>query len=82
MLVAVSAAAAIAGGRLYVDGALKGSRSWTGSAGAPATTQPVSAGFYPGVGKRGYLRGAVDDVRIYGRALGAGEVLQLYNGLP
>ena len=58
------------GAQLYVDGAPKASRAWTGSAGAPTTTQPVHVGHYPGAfGGAEYFPGAIDDVRIYGRAL-------------
>ena len=72
-----------AGGRLYVDGALKGSRAWTGAAGPPTTTRTLGIGVYPGgPGGDGYLPGAVDEVQVYGRALGAGEVLQLFNARP
>ncbi|MBI2116976.1 MAG: hypothetical protein HYT85_18115 [candidate division NC10 bacterium] len=36
------------GGRLYVDGLLKGSLAWTGTAGPPSTTQPIHLAHYPG----------------------------------
>jgi concanavalin A-like lectin/glucanase superfamily protein/Big-like domain-containing protein len=70
------------GGRLYVDGAQKGSRAWTGLPGKATTAQDVHLGHYPGVSGTPYLPGAVDEVRIYSRALSASEVLQLYQGQP
>jgi hypothetical protein len=72
-----------AGGRLYVDGAQKGTRAWTGSAGAVTTTQEIQLGHYPG-GSEGtaFVPGAVDELQVYNRALTAAEVLQLYNALP
>lgn len=67
-----------AGGRLYVDGALQANLGWTGSPGAPSTTQPLRIGDYPGVsGGAAYFPGLLDDVRIYDRALTAAEVLGL-----
>jgi hypothetical protein len=70
------------GGRLYVDGIQKGSRSWTGLPGRPTTAQDVHLGHYPGASGTPYLPGAIDALRIYSRALSASEVLQLYNGQP
>lgn len=67
-----------AGGRLYVDGAQRASVAWTGTTGATSTTQPVSVAFYPGSAGNQYLAGAIDDVRIYNRALNSPEVSQLY----
>ena len=69
-----------AGGRLYVDGLEKGSLGWTGTAGAPTTTQPVQLGHYPGAfGGAEYFAGSLDDVRIYNGTLSATEILALYN---
>lgn len=66
------------GGRLYVDGALKAGLPWTGTAGAPTTLQPVHIAHYPGAfAGAEYFPGALDDVRIYNRALGAEEILAL-----
>jgi len=67
-----------AGGGLYVDGVLKGSQPWMGTAGAPTTTQDVRLGHYPGATGGGYLPGLVDEVRIYDRALTAAEVSLLF----
>jgi beta-galactosidase len=63
------------GGRLYVDGAQKGSQPWTGLAGPVSTVQEVELGQYPGVLG---MPGAVDELRLYNRALSASEVLQLF----
>src|SRR5258708_23214469 len=67
-------------GLLYVDGLAKGvAQPWTGQSGAPTTVQDVQLGHYPGVaGGLEYLAGAVDELRIYGQALSASDVLQVY----
>lgn len=70
-----------AGGRLYVDGVFRASRSWTGSSGPPTTATDLRLGNYPVVSGT-YLAGAIDGLRIYNRALSASEVLQLYLGQP
>jgi hypothetical protein len=62
-----------AGGRLYVDGAQKATRAWTGTPGAPSTAQEIRLGNYGA-----YLPGAVDELLVYNRALTAAEVLQIY----
>lgn len=67
-----------AGGRLYVDAVLKASRGWTGTPGAPTTTQDLRAGHYPGV-NGAYMPGSVDDIQIHDRAFTAAEVAALYN---
>jgi hypothetical protein len=70
------------GGRLYLDGIQKASQPWTGVAGSPTTVQEVGLGHYPGATGGGFLAGAVDELRLYNRALNAAEVLQLFTGLP
>jgi len=64
------------GGKLYLDGALVGQSSWTGSAGAPVTSQPLEIGryvssaapfVYPFVGD-------IDEVTVWNRSLDAREV--------
>ena len=67
------------GARLYVDGALRASRGWTGTPGPATTLQPVTFAAYPGIAGT-TLAGALDDVRIYGRALGTSEIASLANG--
>jgi len=70
-----------AGGRLYVDGVLKATQPWTGVPGATSTTQPLGLGVYPdSTGPNNYFPGSLDDVRIYERALSAGEVQALALG--
>ena len=71
------------GGRLYVDGALKASRAWTGAAGAPTTTREMRLGHYQGgSSSTAYLPGAVGELQVYNRALSADEVLALYDIPP
>jgi len=65
------------GGRLYVDGNLRATQVWTGTPGPTVTTQPLNFGVYPGAAGGPYFAGALDDVRIYNRALSAQEVLAL-----
>jgi hypothetical protein len=66
-----------AGGRMYLDGVLRSSRVWTGTPGATVTTQALSLALYPGAATP-YLPGALDDVRLYGRALSPTEVTSLF----
>jgi hypothetical protein len=42
----------------------------------------VSLGRYPGADGGGFMAGAVDDVRIYSRALSAQEIVDLYTSMP
>lgn len=71
------------GGTFYVDGTEKGQRAWTGTAGPVTSIEPVHLGHYPGAtAGTEYLPGAVDDVRLYSRALTAAEVAQLYAQAP
>jgi serine protease len=58
-------------GKLYVDGALKASKSWIGTAGAPTTTRPINIGRYP---PTGFFSGRIDDVHLFNRAISASEV--------
>jgi hypothetical protein len=68
-----------AGGRLYVDGDLRASQAWTGAPGAATTAASLSFARYPGVAAP-HLPGALDDVRLYSRALNADEIFGLYSG--
>jgi hypothetical protein len=71
------------GGRLYVDGAPKASRPWTGGPGPASTTQEVALGHYAGASSPAFVAGTVDELRLYGRALVGEEVRQLYAaGVP
>ena len=61
--------------RLYVDGAMQDSVT---HAGRRHATEPIY------IGRKGtpescfFTRGAIDDVRVYNRALGSGEISELY----
>jgi hypothetical protein len=65
-----------AGGRLFVDGTLRMTQSWTGTPGATTTTQSLRLAQYPGTAAA-FLPGRIDDVRIYNRALSAADVSSL-----
>jgi hypothetical protein len=67
------------GGRIYVDGVQRASRGWTGTSGAPNSGQPITIG--DDGGTSGFFAGTIDDLRIYGRALSAGEVSGLYGSV-
>lgn len=57
------------GGRLYVDGQLRASRAWTGSAGACSTTTPLMIGRYPGTPFNGHFLGEIDEVKIWSASI-------------
>jgi hypothetical protein len=61
-----------AGGKIYVDGLLKGTRAWTGSPGATTQTDRLSIGFYDQ-----YFSGSIDEARIYKITLTADEIVTL-----
>ncbi len=68
------------GGKLYVDGNMNASRSWTGSVGACTTTQPMQFGNYPGsIVKKGTFQGQLDEVRIWKKALTSKELQAVAN---
>ncbi len=60
---------------LYLNGVADGSGT-LGRAGQ--SNQTVAIGKY-GAGSTGYFQGAIDDVRVYNRALSADEIKQMYN---
>ena len=66
------------GGTLFVDGAIKATRSWTGTPGPTTTTVPLSFASYPATNTP-YLAGSLDEVRVYRRALPPAEVKALYD---
>jgi hypothetical protein len=66
------------GSKLYLDGALIGSSPWTGTAQATTSTQDLLIGNMP-TSSSNYYQGLIDDVRVYNRALTAGQVTDLYN---
>ena len=62
--------------KLYIDGSLANSMSFSGTNAGMDTT--MGAIGQSGLNDR-YFQGKIDDVRVYNRALSAGEVKQLYN---
>src|SRR6185436_6179375 len=63
------------GGALYVDGALRANRTWTGTPGPPTTGTSLRIGRY--LGSAQYFAGAIDDVTIWNQGLRAGEIQTL-----
>ncbi len=65
------------GKRIYINGALDNSGSYTT---AYTVSQPVYIGYSPRFGDQNdqYFKGLIDDVRIYNRALSATEIAQFY----
>lgn len=61
--------------RLYVDGALQDAVTHTGRTHA---AEPIYVGRKGTPEPHFFTRGAIDDVRLYGRALGSGEIVALY----
>ena len=51
------------GGKLYVDGALAGSRAWTGTPDAATTTQPLTLG--ASASGAAYFSGQIDEIRVW-----------------
>jgi hypothetical protein len=67
--------------RFYVDGALQASKTGTfSSSGASMYVSTYVSANRP-AGVNAYLKGLIDDVRAYKRALAAGEVSLLYNAV-
>jgi sugar lactone lactonase YvrE len=64
------------GGRLYLDGVLKSSLPWTGTAGAVTTAQPLSLGLYPG---DSFFTGQLDEVSVWNTALSADQIQAAMN---
>lgn len=65
-----------AGGRLYLDGVLKSSLPWTGTAGPVTTTLPVSLAIYQG---SGFWNGQLDDVSIWNTSLNTAQIQAAMN---
>ncbi len=55
------------GGKLYVNGALRDFRPWTGTPAQATTTQELSLGRYPGGGN--FFNGTLDEVSVWNVAL-------------
>jgi len=62
---------------LYIDGQVVTQQTASGQ--IPVTADPLAIGFRPAANVFYYFQGIIDDVRIYGRALSASEIVQLYN---
>ena len=63
------------GGKLYVNGGLRDSRVWTGTAGAPTTAQEMRLGRY----ENNYFRGSMDEVSIWSVALSSNAIVNAMN---
>ncbi len=63
------------GGKLYVNGVLRDSRAWTGTAGAPTTTQEMRLGR----SDNNFFRGAMDEVSIWNVALSQSAIAGAMN---
>ena len=59
------------GGRLYLDGVLKSSSPWAGTAGACTTAQPLEFGIYPG---DSCFLGKVDEVSIWNTSMTVSQI--------
>ncbi len=66
----------LTGGALYVDGNLRASQGWTGQAGPPTSTDSLLMGKYSvsSAPLTNSFQGQIDEVTLWNRALGAGEV--------
>jgi 1,4-alpha-glucan branching enzyme len=62
---------------LYVDGQIVTQQTASGQ--MPVTADPLAIGFRPGANIFHYFNGIIDDVRIYGSALSAAGITQVYN---
>ncbi len=64
---------------LYIDGQLATQQVASGA--VPVTTDPLAIGNLPGNSSptHDFFQGNIDDVRIYGSALSAAQITQLYN---
>jgi len=70
--------------KLYIDGTLETSQSVTFtnaaySQAAPASDDTIGANQF---GDDDFIDGVIDDVRIYNKALSAGEIADLFNAVP
>jgi hypothetical protein len=59
------------GGRLYLDGVLKSSLPWSGTAGPVTTTEPLTFGLYPG---DSFFAGQVDEVSLWNASLSSNQI--------
>jgi len=63
------------GASVYIDGTSIGTTAWTGTAGAPTTTNSLLSGLYASA----YYTGSLDEVGVWPRALSGAEITDLYN---
>ncbi len=64
------------GAILYINASSVGTRAWTGTPGAPTTTQELTIGEYP---PNGFFGGKIATSQIYNRALSTAEITQNFN---
>ena len=64
------------GAILYINASSVGTRAWTGTPGAPTTTQELTIGEYP---PNGFFGGKIATSQIYNRTLSVAEITQNYN---
>lgn len=65
------------GGKLYLDGIIVGQSSWSGAAGSTTSPEPLQIGRYYNYAQR--FQGDIDEVTVWDRALGTGEVQSFMN---
>ena len=64
------------GAILYINASSVGTRAWTGTPGAPTTTQELTIGYYP---PNSFFGGKIATSQIYNRALSTTEITQNFN---
>ncbi len=64
------------GGKLYLDGVQKSSLPWSGTPGAPTTTQALNFGLYPG---DSLSFGQIDEVSLWNTALSGAQIQSCMN---
>ena len=64
------------GAIIYINASSVGTRAWTGTPGAPTTTQELTIGEYP---PNGFFGGKIATSQIYNRTLSVAEITQNYN---
>jgi hypothetical protein len=69
-----------ASGRLYVDGLLRATMAWLGPAGATTTLEPLQFGRYYNYQEA--MKGQMDEIALWNRALSEAEINQLIPGRP
>ncbi len=67
------------GGKIYIDGVLRGTGIWTAAPAALTNTAPMNIGFYTGVIGTDYFQGVVDEVRVWSVARTCDQINQLRN---